>query len=67
MVTDIDINKLRNFKNYPFKLTLTENMKELIESIVINGIITPLIVRKVDNLYEIISGHRRKMESNGIK
>ena len=56
MVTDIDINKL---KNYPFKLTLTENMKELIESIVINGIITPLIVRKADNLYEIISGHRR--------
>ena len=35
-------------------------MKELIESIVINGIITPLIVRKVDNLYEIVSGHRRK-------
>lgn len=30
MITEIDINKLRNFKNYPFKLTLTENMKELI-------------------------------------
>lgn len=60
MITDIDINMLKNFKNYPFKLTLTENMKELIESIVINGIITPLIVRKVEDLYEIISGHRRK-------
>lgn len=60
MITDIDINKLKNFKDYPFKLTLTENMKELIESIVINGIIIPLIVRKVDELYEIISGHRRK-------
>lgn len=60
MITDIDINKLKKFKDYPFKLTLTENMKELIESIVINGIITPLIVRKVDNLYEIVSGHRRK-------
>lgn len=60
MITDIDINKLKNFKDYPFKLTLTENMKELIESIVINGIITPLIVRKVDDLYEIVSGHRRK-------
>lgn len=60
MITYIDINKLKNFKDYPFKLTLTENMKELIESIVINGIITPLIVRKVDDSYEIISGHRRK-------
>ena len=60
MVTDIDINKLRNFKDYSFKLTLTENMKELIESMVINGIITHLIVRKVDDLYEIISGNRRK-------
>ena len=60
MITDIDIHELKNFKNYPFKLTLTENMKELIESIVINGIITPLIVRKVEDSYEIISGHRRK-------
>lgn len=60
MITAIDINKLKNFKDYPFKLTLTENMKELIESIVINGIITPLIVREIDNLYEIVSRHRRK-------
>lgn len=35
-------------------------MKQLIESIVINGIITPLIVRKVDNLYEIVSRNRTK-------
>lgn len=62
MVTDIDINKLRNFKDYPFKLTLTENMKELIESIVVNGIITPLIVRKVDDLYEIIFENKEIME-----
>lgn len=62
MVTDIDINKLRNFKDYPFKLTLTENMKELIESIVVNEIITPLIVRKVDDLYEIIFENKEIME-----
>lgn len=45
---------------YPFNLSMDEKMKQLLESIVINGIITPLIVRKRHEGYEIISGHRRK-------
>lgn len=60
MVVDIDIKKLRDFAEYPFNLSMDEKMKQLLESIVINGIITPIIVRKKDEYYEIISGHRRK-------
>ncbi len=60
MIVDIDIKKLSNFTEYPFNLSMDENMKNLLESVVINGIITPLIVREKDKYYEIISGHRRK-------
>ncbi len=60
MLVDIDIKNLKNFAEYPFNLSMDEKMKQLLESIVINGIITPLIVRKKDEYYEIISGHRRK-------
>lgn len=60
MLEDIDVKNLKNFAEYPFNLSMDNKMKELLESIIINGIITPLIVRKKDEDYEIISGHRRK-------
>jgi len=37
----------------------TEHLHELVESIRERGIIQPLIVRKVDGLYELIAGERR--------
>lgn len=43
MLVDIDIKNLKNFAEYPFNLSMDEKMKQLLESIVINGIITPLI------------------------
>ncbi len=54
MLVDMDIKNLKNFAEYPFNLSMDEKMKQLLESIVINGIITPLIVRKKDECYEII-------------
>ena len=37
-----------------------EKMHELVESIMLNGVLTPVIVRKIENgEYEMISGHRR--------
>ena len=60
MIVDINTEKLINFDNHPFKIIDDENMQKLICSIVNNGILVPLIVRKKDDYYEIISGHRRK-------
>ncbi len=60
MLVDINVKNLKNFAQYPFNLSMDEKMRQLLESIIINGIITPLIVRKKDEYYEIISGHRRK-------
>lgn len=59
-IIDIEINKLENFPNHPFKV-LDEGLEELQMSIKESGITTPLIVRKLENEnYELVSGHRRK-------
>lgn len=57
----IEPERLVPFHNHPFRVTMDEDMEELIDSIRSYGIITPLIVRPTEEgNYEIISGHRRK-------
>ena len=59
-ITEIEIDKLKNFEKHPFKV-IDETLEELTTSITENGITTPLIVRPLkDGNYEIVSGHRRK-------
>ena len=58
---ELRTNDLYPFPNHPFRMYTEEKMREMIESIKENGVITPIIVRpKVDCVgYEIISGHNR--------
>lgn len=58
-ITDIPIEKLHTFINHPFKVLDDEKMDELVESIRENGILSPVVVRPLDDGYELISGHRR--------
>lgn len=54
------IEKLRLFEGHPFKVADNEEMDQLVESIMTQGVLTPLVVRLLDNgEYEVISGHRR--------
>ncbi|HCA28137.1 MAG TPA: chromosome partitioning protein ParB [Ruminococcaceae bacterium] len=58
----IPLEKLHPFKNHPYKVQDNEEMISLTDSIHENGILTPLIVRPLENTtaeYEVISGHRR--------
>lgn len=60
-VVEIEMERLRAFPNYPFKVIGDSQMIELQDSIKKYGVLNPLIVRpKVEGYYEIISGHRRK-------
>jgi len=60
-VIELDIERLKAFKDHPFRVEADGKMAELKESIEKFGIINPLIVRPMkDGSYEIISGHRRK-------
>ena len=63
---DIEIAKIRPFKDHPFKVVDDEKMQDLVESIRINGILSPVLIRPIGNdLYEMVSGHRR-MHAAGI-
>ena len=57
----IPVEKLRPFAGHPFKVRDDAEMNTLIESIQTQGILSPLIVRPIENTeeYEVISGHRR--------
>lgn len=58
------------FENHPFKVLQDDSFNELKSSIKENGLLEPLLVRiKEDGIYELISGHRRKLalELNEIK
>lgn len=62
----ISIDKLHAFENHPYKVQDNEEMESLAESIKEHGIVSPVIVRPLENTtdeYEIISGHRRVMAS----
>ena len=54
------VEKLRPFGGHPFKVVDNEEMDQLVWSILTQGLLTPLVVRPLDNgEYEVISGHRR--------
>ncbi len=55
----LNLDLLHPFENNPFQSVDENEYNELRDSIMEFGIITPLIVNKSDNSYEIISGHRR--------
>ena len=60
-VVEIEMERLRNFTNHPFKIIGDSQMIELQDSIKKYGVLNPLIVRpRKEGYYEIISGHRRK-------
>ena len=63
----IEVIKIQEFKEYPFKIVDDDKMHELVESIMLNGVLTPVIVRKKENdKYEMISGHRRLFAARQI-
>ena len=58
---NIRTDKLRTFEGHPFQVLDDEDMNSLTESIKAQGIISPLIVRPIENTdeYEVVSGYRR--------
>lgn len=57
----IPISEIDPFPKHPFHVREDEDMKALVDSIRMNGVLTPAAVRKKENgRYELLSGHRRK-------
>ena len=59
-IAQISTNKLHPFPAHPFKVQDDEDMEQLTQSIQSQGVLTPLVIRPLENgEYEVISGHRR--------
>ena len=57
---EIEISKIHPFKNHPFKVLDDEKMLDLVESVKLKGVLTPVLLRMDENEeYEMVSGHRR--------
>lgn len=66
----LPIQKLRPFENHPFQVKDDDEMNQLVWSVLTQGVLTPLVVRPLENdEYEVISGHRRlhACQKGGIK
>ena len=46
---EIEISKIHPFKNHPFKVLDDEKMQDLVESVKINGVLTPVLLRMDEN------------------
>ena len=57
---ELPVEKLCPFEGHPFQVKDDEEMDRLVYSVLTQGLLTPIVVRPIDNReYEVISGHRR--------
>lgn len=55
----IPVEQIRPFHDHPFRLYEGERLQDMVESIRNHGILSPVIVLKQDNGYEMLAGHNR--------
>lgn len=55
----IPVDNLTPFREHPFRLYDGERLEDMVESIRKKGVLIPIIVRKMGEKYEILSGHNR--------
>ena len=58
---NIPVEKIHPFEGHPYKVLDNDEMNNLIESIQEQGVLSPILIRPIENSdeYEVISGHRR--------
>jgi ParB family chromosome partitioning protein len=58
-ITKLRLDDLVAFEDHPFKLYEGDRLADMIDSIKNLGVIVPIVVRKKERAYEILSGHNR--------
>ena len=58
-VKQIKIDDIQAFHDHPFHLYEGERLQDMVQSIKEHGVLNPVIVRKLDKGYEMLSGHNR--------
>lgn len=65
-IENVSLDLIKAKENQPRKNFNENSIEELAHSISIHGVIQPIILRKVDNHYEIIAGERRYRAARSI-
>ena len=55
----VTVDKIKAFHDHPFRLYEGERLNDMVESVREHGILNPVIVRRMDDGYEMLSGHNR--------
>ncbi|MCR1808692.1 ParB/RepB/Spo0J family partition protein [Haploplasma modicum] len=67
LIVEISLDKIFPNPNQPRKLFAEDKIKELADSIKENGILQPLILKKIENNYIIVAGERRYRAASLLK
>ena len=68
-ITMLPVDDIRPFHKHPFRLYEGERLRDMVDSVKEHGILNPVIVRKYNGTYEMLSGHNRQNAAKiaGIK
>ena len=60
-IQQLSPDKLIPFQKHPYQVREDAAMDELVESIRVHGVLSPLLARPKGESYELVSGHRRRL------
>ena len=65
-ISQLPPDKLMPFAKHPYRVREDAAMDELVESIRVHGILSPLLARPKGEGYELVSGHRRRLAAQKL-
>lgn len=65
-ISQLPPDKLSPFAEHPYRVREDAAMDELVESIRVHGILSPLLARPKGEGYELVSGHRRRLAAQKL-
>ena len=65
-ISQLPPDKLSTFEKHPYQVREDAAMDELVESIRVHGILSPLLARPKGEGYELVSGHRRRLSAQKL-
>ena len=65
-ISQLSPDKLTPFEKHPYQVREDTAMDELVESIRVHGVLSPLLARPKGEGYELVSGHRRRLAAQKL-
>ncbi len=65
-IQQLSPDKLMPFQKHPYQVREDAAMDELVDSIRVHGVLSPLLARQKGDGYELVSGHRRRLAAQKL-